>query len=80
MSEPFGRFLCFKSSPEHKTPAPEKESIQTAWETPGVMTAPGRFADKVLGPKEAPRLPLLTRAQCLFRKRGLSTLIIRKAN
>lgn len=44
MSEPSSHFVCFKSSPEHKTPAQEKESIQTAWETPAATTAPGRFA------------------------------------
>ena len=43
MSEPSSHFVCFKSSPEHKTPAQEKESIPTAWETPAATTAPGRF-------------------------------------
>lgn len=71
MSEPSSHFVCFKSSPEHKTPAQEKESIRTAWETPAATTAPGRF---VAEGSVAHRGP----PACLFRRRGPSSLIIQK--
>lgn len=70
MSEQFRRFLCFKSSPEHKTPAREKESIQTAWETPGAMTAPGRFAAEGSGAQGGSPAPIVDSGAAFVPQKG----------
>lgn len=70
MSEPSSRFVCFKSSPEHKTPAREKESIQTAWETPAATTAPGRLAARGSGAHGGPLAPIVDLGSAFVPQKG----------